>query len=125
MSKLYYSISEVADLLEVNQSLLRFWEKEFEGILNPRKNEKGTRTYKESDIEILKLIYYLVKIQGLTLAGAKKKIKENKDSVVKNQEIYSRLQKIKTELIEMRKMLVLPTDEPEDNENENYENKEF
>lgn len=125
MAKLYYSISEVADLLNVNQSLLRFWEKEFEGMIEPRKNIKGTRTYKESDIELLKLIYHLVKVQGLTLAGAKKKIKENKDSAVKNQEIYSRLQKLRTELVAMRKSLTLPTDELEQNENEDDENKEI
>lgn len=111
MAKLFYSISEVADLLQVNQSLLRFWETEFEGILQPHKNAKGSRFYKEEDIEILKTIHYLVKVQGLTLAGAKKKMKENKNSTVKNQEIYERLQNIRKELLTLRKLLTLPEED--------------
>ncbi len=110
MSKLYYSISEVADILDVNQSLLRFWEKEFTQLIVPHKNVKGTRFYKEGDIEILKQIYYLVKVQGLTLAGAKKKMKENKSSVLKTHEIYSRLENIKEELLILKKGLTLPAD---------------
>jgi DNA-binding transcriptional MerR regulator len=105
MSKLYYSISEVAEMLHVNQSLLRFWEKEFETLIKPHKNVKGTRFYKEEDIETIKLIHYLVRVQGLTLAGAKKKIKENKTSALKNQEIHNRLSSIKDELLSIRKLL--------------------
>jgi DNA-binding transcriptional MerR regulator len=110
MSKLYYSISEVADLLDVNQSLLRFWEKEFEGMINPHKNIKGTRFYRTEDIELLKTIHYLVKTQGLTLQGAKKKIKDKKTETVKDQEIFERLSLIKSELQAIRKSLTLPTD---------------
>jgi len=111
MSKLYYSISEVAEMLDVNQSLLRFWEKEFEQLITPHKNAKGTRFYKEEDIEILKLIYHLVRVQGLTLAGAKKKMKENKTSLIKNHEIHSRLMAIREELLSIRKGLTFSTDE--------------
>ncbi|MDR3705574.1 MAG: MerR family transcriptional regulator [Paludibacteraceae bacterium] len=105
MSKLYYSISEVAEMLNVNQSLLRFWEKEFETFIKPHKNAKGTRFYKEEDIDTIKLIHYLVRVQGLTLSGAKKKIKENKTSALKNQEIHSRLSSIKEELLSIKKLL--------------------
>ena len=111
MSKLYYSISEVAEMLDVNQSLLRFWEKEFEPLITPHKNVKGTRFYKEEDIEILKLIYHLVRVQGLTLVGAKKKIKENKSSAIRNQEIHARLLAVREELLSLRKGLSLPTDD--------------
>lgn len=113
MSKLFYSISEVASMMNVNQSLLRFWEKEFENIIIPHKNTKGTRFYTVENIETLKLIYHLVRVQGLTLSGAKKKIKENKSSLVKDQEIHSRLVFIREELQSIRKGLTLPTDEPD------------
>ncbi len=119
MSKLYYSISEVAELLGVNQSLLRFWEKEFDPLIKPHKNTKGTRFYKEDDIEIIKLIYHLVKIQGLTLPGAKKKIKENKSEAKANQEIYERLQKVRNELVSIRKLITLPSEEI--NESQSHE----
>ncbi len=111
MGKLYYSISEVSEMFDVNQSLLRFWEKEFEPLIKPNKNSKGTRFYKEDDIEIIKLIYHLVKIQGLTLPGAKKKILENKSEIKSNQEIYERLQKVRNELVSIRKLITLPSEE--------------
>lgn len=99
--KLYYSIGEVADMLGVNESLLRFWEKTFD-IITPRKTEKGTRFYRREDIENIRLIYYLVKEKGMTLAGARKKLKENKESVIRNYEIIDRLQAIRAELIAIR-----------------------
>ena len=73
--KLYYSIGEVAEMFGVNESLLRYWEREFD-IIRPRKNAKGTRSYRKEDIDNIKLIYHLVKEKGLTLDGAKKKLKE-------------------------------------------------
>lgn len=100
-SRLYYSIGEVAEMFGVNESLLRFWEKEFD-IITPRKTEKGTRYYRKEDIEVIKLIYYLVKEKGMTLAGAKKKLKENKEGVIRNHEIIDRLQAIRNELIGIR-----------------------
>ncbi|MCC8144084.1 MAG: MerR family transcriptional regulator, partial [Tannerellaceae bacterium] len=68
IQKLYYSISEVAHMFDVNESTLRFWEKEFD-IINPRKNAKGSRFYKQEDIEAVRLIYNIVKERGMTLAG--------------------------------------------------------
>lgn len=117
MSKLYYSISEVAEMLDVNQSLLRFWEKEFEPLIKPHKNAKGTRFYKEEDIDTIKLIHHLVRVQGLTLAGAKKKIKENKTSALKNQEIHNRLSSIKEELLSIKALLSRQGDEDAKEEN--------
>ena len=76
--KLYFSISEVAQMFDVNESTLRFWEKEFD-IINPRKTSKGTRFYKQEDIDAVRLIYHLVKERGMTLAGARQKLKDNKD----------------------------------------------
>ena len=84
MYKLYYSISEVAETIGVNQSLLRFWEKEFSSIIKPSKNAKGIQFYKNEDIEIIKLIYFLVETQGLTLSDAKQKLNQNKDGGSEN-----------------------------------------
>lgn len=97
MEKIYYSISEVADMFEINQSNLRFWEKEFKQ-LNPKRNSKGTRFYTKEDIEIIKQIMFLVNEQNLTLQGAKRKLGKKSDAVAKQQQILERLKKIRTEL---------------------------
>ena len=107
--KLFYSIGEVAEMFEVNTSLIRFWEKEFE-VLKPKKNKKGNRLFTPEDLDNLKVIYNLVKEQGLTLEGAKKYLKENRKVVKhefkseKNQfnEIETKLKFIKNGLIELR-----------------------
>ena len=99
--KLYYTITEVAVLLKVNPSLLRFWEKEFD-ILSPKKNKKGTRSYTQKDIETINKIYVLVKEQGFTLDGAKKhlKLKEQPSEVVSipTEDVIKRLECIKVKL---------------------------
>lgn len=79
MYKLYYSISEVAETIGVNQSLLRFWEKEFSSFIKPCKNDKGTQFYNNEDIEIIKQIHFLVNTQGLTLSDARQKLKQHKE----------------------------------------------
>ena len=71
VQKRYFSISEVAKMLEVKPSLLRFWEKQFKQIA-PKTNARGKRAYKQEDIDIIRRIYDLVKVQGLTLEGARK-----------------------------------------------------
>ncbi len=98
MQKLFYSISEVAEMFQVNQSNLRFWEKEFPQ-LSPKRNEKGTRFYTDEDIRIIKQIIFLVNEQKLTLDGAKKKLTQKKDVVAKQQEVVERLKTIRQELI--------------------------
>jgi len=102
--KLFYSIGEVAALFNVNESLLRFWEKEFDSI-KPKKNSKGTRSYTKEDIEDIRLIYHLVKEKGMTLVGAKKRIKEEKRTVTAQVEVVDRLKKIKEELLIMKSEL--------------------
>ncbi|MCE5331625.1 MAG: MerR family transcriptional regulator [Bacteroidales bacterium] len=97
MEKLYYSISEVASMFNVNQSNLRFWEKEFKQ-LKPRRNEKGTRFYTNEDIVTIKQIIFLVEEQKLTLEGAKRKMSQKMDLVEKQQELVERLKNIRQEL---------------------------
>jgi DNA-binding transcriptional MerR regulator len=103
--KLYYSIGEVAELFEVNSSLIRFWEKEFD-ILKPHKNKKGNRLFTQKDIENLNIIYDLVKVRGYTLGGAKEMLKAEKiDETVKKAEIINSLEKVKEFLLELKKEL--------------------
>ena len=77
IQKRYFSISEVAKMLDVKPSLLRFWEKEFKQI-QPKTNARGKRAYKQEDIDIIRRIYELVKVQGLTLEGARKALTARK-----------------------------------------------
>ena len=77
IQKRYFSISEVAKMLDVKPSLLRFWEKEFKQI-QPKTNARGKRAYKQEDIDVIRRIYDLVKVQGLTLEGARKALKARK-----------------------------------------------
>ena len=102
--KLYYSISEVAKMFDVNESLLRFWEKEVP-IIKPEKNAKGSRQYRKEDIENIRLIYHLVKEKGMTLLGARQKLKDNKEDTIQAIEIIDRLKEIREELLKMKKEL--------------------
>ena len=104
MEKLFYSISEVAAMFGVNQSNLRFWEKEFKQ-LKPKRNDKGTRFYSPDDIQVIKQIIYLVNEQKLTLDGAKRKLGQKKDIIAKQQEVVERLKNIKAELQGISKAL--------------------
>lgn len=97
MEKLYYSISEVATMFNVNQSNLRFWEKEFKQ-LKPRRNDKGTRFYTNDDIATIKKIIFLVEEQKLTLEGAKRRMSQKMDVVSKQQVLVERLKAIREEL---------------------------
>jgi len=104
IEKLYYSIGEVASMFDVNTSLIRFWEKEFD-IIKPKKNKKGNRLFTQSDIDNFHIIYHLVKEKGMTLKGAKKKIKENKDDTEHNFEIIRTLESIREMLIEVKESI--------------------
>lgn len=102
--KLFYSISEVAELFGVNASLLRFWEKEFPQIA-PNTTSRGVRQYRKEDVETVGLIYHLVKEKGMTLPGARQKLKDNKEATVRNFEIINRLKEIREELLAIKKEL--------------------
>ncbi|MCP3895981.1 MULTISPECIES: MerR family transcriptional regulator [Bacteroides] len=102
--KLFYSISEVAEMFGVNPSLLRFWEKEFPQIA-PKTIGRGIRQYRKEDVEMVGLIYHLVKEKGMTLPGARQKLKDNREATVRNFEIVTRLKDIKEELLAIKKEL--------------------
>ena len=100
VEKLSYTIGEVAGMFKVNTSLIRFWEKEFD-IIKPKKNKKGNRLFTKKDIDNFHIIYHLVKENGMTLKGAKKKMKENKEDTEHNFEIVKSLESIKAMLIDL------------------------
>ncbi len=102
--KLYYSIGEVAKAFDVNTSLIRFWEKEFE-VLQPKKNAKGNRKFTPADIKNLELIYHLVKERGFTLEGAKTHLNTHKKDTLSNFELIQKLEGIKAQLLEIKNQL--------------------
>ncbi len=102
--KRYYSIGEVAKAFNVNTSLIRFWEKEFDEI-KPKKNAKGNRKFTPDDIKNLQLIYHLVKERGFTLEGAKTHLKEEKKKTLSNFDIIQKLEKVKSELLKIKEQL--------------------
>ncbi len=104
IEKLYYSIGEVAEMFNVNTSLIRYWEKEFD-IIKPKKNKKGNRLFTQKDIDNFHIIYHLVKERGMTLKGAQKKMKENKDEEEHTFEIIQSLQEIKSLLLEVKETI--------------------
>jgi len=119
LSKLYYSIGEVAEMLQVNASLLRFWEKEFNLVVS-KKNKKGNRLFSVKEIEQIKRIYHFVKVEGYTLDGAKKALKQKgvsapaapenqviqttqtqSESSADHRDLIARLEKIKQQLLRL------------------------
>lgn len=109
--KLYYSIREVAEMLQIPEYTLRFWEKEFDA-LKPKKASSKSRQYTEKDIEMVRLIHHLVKVQGLTIKAANARLKVSKQRVVDHQQILERLKKVRAELVEIRDRLndIVPAD---------------
>tara|TARA_Y100001954_G_C15531682_1_gene464449 strand:+ start:11 stop:337 length:327 start_codon:yes stop_codon:yes gene_type:complete len=103
-NKLYYSIGEISNILKVNNSLIRFWEKEFE-IIKPKKNSRGNRIFTKKDLENITLIHHLLKEKKYTIDGARKKIRENKDGAQKNFQIIDKLKNIRQKLSEIRNEL--------------------
>ncbi len=108
LSKLYYSIGEVSKLLDVNPSLLRFWEKEFQLEVS-KKNKKGIRSFTVKEIEKINKIYKFVKVEGYTLDGAKKALKLKEEKLEKtveydsNKDLVRRLEAIRVKLLSLKK----------------------
>jgi DNA-binding transcriptional MerR regulator len=110
LTKLYYSIGEVAEMFGVNTSLIRFWDKEFD-IITPKKNKKGNRLFTPKDIKNFNKIYDLVKNQGFTLEGARKALKrrtpaqkeiETTEETTTSQDVIEKLETIKSRLIQLK-----------------------
>jgi len=104
ISKMYYTMGEVAAIFDVNQSLIRFYEKEFD-VLQPKKNKKGNRYFTPEDIEHLRIIFHLIKEKGYTLNDAKDHLKKNMGDAKENQRVIDALENIKKFLLEVREQL--------------------
>jgi DNA-binding transcriptional MerR regulator len=104
IEKIFYSISEVAEMFDVNTSNIRFWENEFD-ILKPHKNAKGNRLFTKEDIVNIRIIHHLLRDKGMTIKGAQKKLKENKEDTLNNFEVVKRLQEIKQMLLDIKQEL--------------------
>ncbi|MEM5540313.1 MULTISPECIES: MerR family transcriptional regulator [unclassified Olleya] len=102
--KRYYTIGEVAKAFDVNTSLIRFWEKEFDE-LKPKKTAKGNRKFTPEDIKNLQLIFHLVKERGFTLDGAKIHLKEERKKTLDNFEIIAKLEGVRDQLIKLKEQL--------------------
>ena len=106
--KLYYTMGEVAEMFDVNASLIRYWESKF-SCIRPHKNKKGNRLFSPDDVERLKQIYHLVKERGMTLEGANKVMRASSKSndLARDTEMLERLQRIRAALVEVREELKL------------------
>lgn len=102
--KQYYPISEVAGWFNVNTSLIRFWENEFD-ILQPRKNRKGDRLFRPEDVKNLQLIHLLLRQKKFSIEGAREYIKTNKNKVDVQMQLTQTLQKFKGFLLELKASL--------------------
>ena len=102
--KLYYSIKEVAQQINVSESLLRYWETEFPH-LRPKTTGKRVRQYTEKDIEQIKVIYNLVKVRGFKIAAARKMLQENRNGVEKSQKVMETLFSVRDQLKDLKKQL--------------------
>lgn len=100
LEKAYYTINEVAEMFNVNASLLRYWEKEFSQI-KPYKNKKGDRRFTPKDIETIRTIYFLTKEKGYTLQGAKDALKKGAKAESAPYEVIDRLEKLKSRLLDL------------------------
>ncbi len=97
-------MGELSAMFDVNPSLIRFWEKEFD-IIQPHKNKKGNRLFTKGDVENFRIIYNLVKERGFTLQGAKDKLRDNKHDTINTSEIVYSLQRVKAFLLELKSEL--------------------
>lgn len=100
--KLYYSIKEVAEMLNVSESMLRFWEKEVP-MLKPKTTGNNIRQYTEADIDNIKMVYNLVKVRGFKLAAARKMLREQKSAISTDTKVLEALIKLRDELQELKK----------------------
>ncbi len=106
LTKRYYRIGDVSEMLDLPQSTLRFWEKEF-GELRPQRKNGGNRLYTPGDVELLRLIKFLIKDKGLKIEAAKEHLRGNRKAIEKTHEVIRRLQGIRRELTALSEALKL------------------
>lgn len=102
--KKYYKIGDVAEILGIPCSTLRFWEDKFT-VIKPRRSSRNTRYYTLDDMEKIKMVYYLVKVKGMRLEAAEQEIKKNSRNVSKKQEVIERLEEVRKGLLALEDSL--------------------
>ena len=105
MEKYFYTVGEVAELLGESTSLVRFWANEFPKFIKPQRNAKGNRLFTKEDVETFKHIHVLVKVEGLTLEGAAKRLKGDRKEVINKAKILDTLKNIRQQLAEIKEEL--------------------
>ena len=105
MEKYFYTVGEVAEILGESTSLVRFWANEFPKFIRPQRNAKGNRLFSKDDVETFKHIHLLVKVEGLTLEGAAKRLRGERKGVVNKAKVLESLKDIRQQLSEIRSEL--------------------
>ena len=105
MEKFFYTVGEVAAILEESPSLVRFWSNEFSKFIKPQRNGKGNRLFSKEDVETFKHIHLLVNVEGLTLEGVAKRLKGDRKDVINKARVLESLKSIREQLTEIRKEL--------------------
>jgi DNA-binding transcriptional MerR regulator len=100
--KLYYTVRDIATMLSENESLIRFWNKEFSDALKPHRNKRGVRYFSKEEVDIYKKIYFLVKERGYTIAGAREQLKNSTIETDENFEVINTLKTIRSFLVELK-----------------------
>jgi DNA-binding transcriptional MerR regulator len=103
--KLYFKIGDVAARYNVNPSLIRYWEQEFE-IIKPKKTARGTRLFTRKDVDNFEIIYHLVKEKGMTIQGAKSYMaKRRKQDSIDRLEVINTLKRTREMLVEVKNLM--------------------
>lgn len=105
MEKYFYTVGEVAEILGESTSLVRFWANEFPKFIRPQRNAKGNRLFSKDDVETFKHIHILVKVEGLTLEGAAKRLKGERKGIINKAKVLESLKDIRQQLSEIRSEL--------------------
>ena len=105
MEKYFYTVGDVAEILGESTSLVRFWANEFPKFIKPERNAKGNRLFKKDDVETFKHIHLLVKVEGLTLEGAAKRLKGDRKDVINKARVLESLRNIRRQLVEIKEDL--------------------
>lgn len=102
MEKYLYTVGEVAEILGESTSLVRFWANEFPKFIRPQRNAKGNRLFTREDVETFKHLHLLVKVEGLTLEGAAKRLKGDRKDVINKARVLESLKAIRQQLADIR-----------------------
>lgn len=105
MGKLYYTVGEVADMLNENTSTIRFWANKFTKFIKPDRNKKGNRLFRDADIDVFREIQFLAKNEGLTLDGVEKRLEHDRGEAARRIKVLDSLNEIREQLYKVKSSL--------------------